>query len=430
VAGQGAASLQSFIGAMLMVRFGTQTEFGRYTTIVAGVNFVTALQVAVVTGPLLVLAPGLPDREKRAFTGSLWLFNTVLTVATLVVAAGAWGTLRMTGTVGADQFTTFVIAISYLFINQAQEFFRRVLQMHRAFFTASLCDTVTLVVVAACMAITWMLKRSRHVSLDAADGLLILGISGGTGLALSLYECRQLLTFHRGRVITAVKEAWTIGGWTILTILCDTLFSYSSTYIVAGVMGAAAVGRLEAPRLLAAPILVFSNGLRNYLLPTVSALVATGANREALRKMTRGIVGTAIVVGCYCLVLALVPVDVVTRIFGAAYANSAGLLRWWAGMYFFMSVSAIPWIAVLVMRRQNLGALVQFVLGCGVTLGIWLAARSNSLTGVVAVRTIASCALMTTGIWLGSHLLRTARIPQASTLTAEPDAILTRIAQR
>jgi O-antigen/teichoic acid export membrane protein len=193
-------------------------------------------------------------------------------------------------------------------------------------------------------------------------------------------------------------------------------------------MGAAAVGRLEAPRLLAAPILVFSNGLRNYLLPTVSALVSTGASQEAHQKMTRGILGTGVVVGCYCLVLAFVPVGVVTRIFGPAYANSASLLRWWAGMYFFVSVSAIPWIAVIVMRRQNIAALVQFVLGCGVTCGIWLAARNSSLTGVLAVRTIASCALMTIGIWLGNRLLRASWNRQAPAFPPEPDKVLTKFA--
>src|SRR5258708_3203309 len=58
--GQGAVSLQSFISSFAMIRSGTKSEFGLYMTVLAGVNLLSALQIALATGPLLVLVPGLP----------------------------------------------------------------------------------------------------------------------------------------------------------------------------------------------------------------------------------------------------------------------------------------------------------------------------------------------------------------------------------
>ncbi len=408
--GQGAISLQSFVCAIVMIRNGTPGEFGLYTAMLAGINFIAALQVAVVVGPLLVLAPGLPLARQRSFTASLLSFNLFLSAAISLFALLVYEGFRVSGAIGASHLKVLLAGIAYLLIYQAQEFFRRVLQIHQEFVAASICDIATLILVLALalpilFAIRFLGLTGLHFILDAVDGLLLLVVSALVGLLMSIYKSRHYITFAGMEIVTSIKEAWTIGGWSAVVVFSDLLFTYSSTWIVAGVAGTAAVGHLEAPRLLVAPIQVFSNAIRSYLIPTVSALVATGARIQAASKLKTGFLWTTVLVGTWCLIVTALPVTVVRKIFGPGYEGSSHLLAWWAGSYFFMSINAIPWIAVLVARRVRISALVMFVLGCGVTAGTWIAAHHGTLSDVLAVRAIANCLLVGSGIWLGNRYL-------------------------
>jgi O-antigen/teichoic acid export membrane protein len=379
-----------------------------YTTILAGIYFASALQVALVVGPLLVLVPGLPADKQRCFASALLLFNVLLSIAVSLVTICIY-LLLFSSLLTSGSATLLIAGLSYLWVYQAQEFFRRLLQVHSAFLTASVCDLASLVVILLLLSGMWFLKSpsiaGQPITLTAGDGLLILCLSGIIGISIAVSSGKKYLSFKHVELTNSVRESWTIGGWSVVTVLCDSLFSYSSTYIVAGLVGAAAVARLEGPRLLVAPIQVLSLSIRSYLIPTVAGLVAAGFQYEAGRKLRVALLGTGLMAAAYCIAISALPASRVKQILGSAYETSGSLLPWWAGAYFFLSLNAIPWIAVLVMRRVKISTVVTFFLGCGVTAGTWVAARHGSLEGVLAVRLVAGCALVTAGIWFGGHLL-------------------------
>ena len=65
------------------------------------------------------------------------------------------------------------------------------------------------------------------------------------------------------------------------------------------------------------------------------------------------------------------------ELFGSRYEGSSHLQSWWAAS-----------------------------LGCGVTAGTWVAAYSGNLSAVLVVRMVANCALVSSGVWLGTRLLQ------------------------
>ena len=414
--GQGAISLQTFVGAMLMIRNGTQSQFGLYTTMLAGINSVAALHFALAIGPMLVITPGRPLLMQRSMAGSFWLLNAFLSLAIVLFTIASYKALTLSGSVSGGYFKAIVAACAYFLIYKAQEFFRRVLQIHEEFFAASVCDFAALVVVCLAIPVLRAVNSSSdgRPTLTATGALLIMSLSGLAGLLPSVYQSRRYFAYERLAIRHIVNEAWAVGSWSLVQVTSDFLCNYASTYIVAGTLGTAAVGRLEGPRLLVAPIQVFSNAIRNYLIPTLSGLIASGKVGEAGRKLRTGFLWTGIVVGGYCVVIGSLPDAVTTRLFGAVYAGSGNLMRWWAAFYFLLILFGIPTVVIYLMRRVKTLAFFVFAIGCAISAGTWVASRHGSLAGVLAVRVTGSLILMLFAILFASHLIKTSTSKAAS----------------
>ena len=186
--GQAAISLQTFVSAIVMIRSGTPAEFGLYTTILAGINFVAALQVALVVGPLLILVPGVPLSRQRSLTASLWVFSLAFALLIFLITLVAYMTFGLKAEPSHTSLELLLASFAYFLIYQGQEFFRRVLQIHRDFSGASACDWLTLMVISLIVPVLWYLKlpgkTSDHFVLTARDGLIMLCASGLAGLIL------------------------------------------------------------------------------------------------------------------------------------------------------------------------------------------------------------------------------------------------------
>lgn len=324
VAAQGMAAAASLILQIVVVRSIGDAGFGTYQVLLATLILVTTLQTGLVGDSLTVL-----DREQPGVRGALMAAQGgALVVGALVACAVAVAT----GAGGPALILAYCLAtVAWLL----EDTCRRLFMVRLRFWALVANDVVYLVVALGTLAALAL----------GGDGLALVDVlvATGAGAAAAVVAARVQLPAEdfRGGPLTreGIRELASFGGWRSAQAGIRPLANLIVRLLVLGLAGAAALGQLQAARLLLAPLLTAVSGLGSFLLPTYRREVPGEGltTRRSLFRQTLVLVAASGAYGAGVLVLSgpvssllftdAVPVDpVAVAAWGiSAVAFAAGL---------------------------------------------------------------------------------------------------------
>ena len=355
VADQATVSGTNFLTALVLARVASKEQYGAFVLAFSVMMLMNLFQNALVTKPLTVLGAS-------SSPASFGRYVTALAVWQFVLGAGAGGAVMLGATwyaLGgrANPFSeaVFVMGGALLFV-QFQEFFRRVLFTRFEVAKVLRNDVVCCAVQLAGLLVLW----SRD-ALSANTVFGLIAVSTGCGAVTGLLQCRGWLKGDFSGLRRIVAENWRFGRW----VLGTNMAWYASTQLyllIAGaLLGLRGPAILEASRTIMAPtqILYFSAG---NVLPSLGASRLHAGGPIALRCLV-GVMSVAmmVVVGMYCLAVALAPERLLDVFYRGQYAGYGGVVQLYALMYFLMNSALIFNLGIDSLARPDRNFLIMLV---------------------------------------------------------------------
>ncbi|MGC3953802.1 MAG: hypothetical protein QM804_06050 [Propionicimonas sp.] len=339
---------------------------------------VTAISSGMVGDSLIIL-----NRADRAIRSGLQFWALALATAAFGVAAAVsyW-----TGLLPWQAAIWFGLATALFMV---EELIRRLLMATMRFWHLVLVDGSALV---ACLATIGLVSLSHQLSI----GTFLMGLCAGQAIGLLVGICalpkseRRLVRLQRD----GIGRVAAFGAWRGAQVSIPQLVQTLSRTLVTVAVSAAALGEVEAARILVAPLTLLVQGFGSYLLSSYAKDRDLGPRklRERAWKASATMMAGALVVG---LVIVLLTPVVGPLVSGPAFAIDPVVVAGWmcyvigmASLQPFGSlgavlgqqgrlllcrvfdvVAALATLFVLVVVFQLPATVMPFVLAAGLMVG-------------------------------------------------------------
>lgn len=385
VAGQLTLALESFLLQLVAARTLGAEQFGVFALLFGSVVMATAISSGLVGDSLTVL-----DRHDPVLRSALARTAAgVLLVAGLAAAGGAWAV----GLGPAVAAALAVATVAFL----AADLGRRLLMATLRFWPLVLVDGLGL---AAAMGAVGAAAALGSVGL--ADLLLAMGVGQGVACAGAL-ACvpsaeRSRPAHHPG----GVDRVLGYGGWRAAQQLVRPTLLNATRWLVLVAAGAAAVGQLEAARLLVAPALLLVQGVGSYLFATYAADRADGV-APLLRRAD--VAATALLGGAVAVTaLVALALPLLGRVLVPGYDLSTLAILGW-GVYAASCAAVLPYGSLAAVRGRQAAVLGVRVVDGLVSLAAVAAALLLLGAPVAAAPWILAGGSFLGGAWCRQRLL-------------------------
>jgi O-antigen/teichoic acid export membrane protein len=256
VISQAILSAASFAVGVMLLRYGSDAQYGYYVLVFNGVTLMTSLQGAFVG------------------TSVLWfchLLGRDVALLCLVGIGAAWAALYR-------QF--------FRMVSNACQDSAAALSGDLAFVVTLICGTAIGILTVAPAIVTLI-------------SLCVAAIAGGFLNARLLWR-QQRWNVHADSGVW--REIAVIGYWTATGSVAHWAFSQGYNYLIVGVLSVGAVAAAGSTRMLMTPMILLSTGVSSLMLSTVSAWLREHGARGTLRRV---MLGAAAICGVALLYLAL-----------------------------------------------------------------------------------------------------------------------------
>lgn len=351
VVAQGTAAAASLVLQVVVARTLGASGFGSYQLLLGALVLVTALQTAMIGDTLTVL--GRADPHVR---GALVLAQA----AFLLIGAGVAGVVAWTTDAGgASVAAAFALAtVGWLLEDTG----RRLFMVRVRFWALVVNDLVYFTVAVA----TLGLLASRPGEISLVDVLLATAAGAFVAAAAATIQLPRE-DFRGGPVTTAgVAQVLSFGGWRSAQAGLRPLAGFATRIAVAGVAGTAALGQLQAARLLLAPMFTALAGFGSFLLPTYKRQPARQGwtTRRSLAQQTAALVG---IVTFYTAVVIALQGPLTQMLFGDTLeVDILAIVAW--GTTAIAFAAGLPVMTAALVRREVRRVFV--IRACDVLLGI------------------------------------------------------------
>jgi O-antigen/teichoic acid export membrane protein len=358
VVAQALLSIGNFLVSLILLRFGSDIQFGFYVLALNGLLLLTSIQSSFV-GPAMVLQltrldasdrsdliGGLYNGQRRllpplaclcsAIIGVLWLFNVLdsfETVLLLVAVGAAWATLY-------------------------RQFFRMVLNGYRNSEAVLRGDAVYVTAQIAGAAI------AVFTSIPAVVTLAFLCAGATAGGFLN----SRLLWKHERWSINAAPDVWRniarVGAWTAAGSIAHWSFSQGYNYLIVGTLNVAAVAAAGSTRMLMMPVNLLSTGIGTMMLATASTWLLEHGTRSTYRRVMLGAAAVAGAALLYLSILWLTRDFIFTNLLHKDFAQRDMLLILWSAASLTMVVR--DQLVNFLLARARYRSLTVLTMGCAV----------------------------------------------------------------
>ena len=360
------------------------TGLGSFALCFGVIVLSTALVSGVVGDSLTVL-----NRHDRGVRAALQWWALLLVVASSVVGPVA---LYATGMLTLTQAVVFGLA-SALF--QVEEILRRLFMAQLRFWRLVVVDTTALLGAVATVGVgAWW----GPVSLTT----LLVGLA--VGQALASVVALAMLSPHERRLVglrgASLGAVTSFGVWRGAQVAVNpaVLTAFRSLLVLA--LGTAALGEVEAARILVAPAILLVQGLGSYLLASYARDAAAPLPALVRRANRAAVVMSGAIVVAGGVAALLVPY-VGRFVTGADFAVSALAVFCWA-LYAASSATMQPYASLCAARGRTRQVFTVRVVDSAV--GLSLAAVAILVLHVPAAVTPVALAI---GLVCGGTLVRT-----------------------
>jgi O-antigen/teichoic acid export membrane protein len=304
----GFAALAGFIAAAFAVRNLTAEQLGIYSLLFLAFGVASQIPTQLVLSSAEVLIAHSPlEQRLGAMRWSLPMGTVAAALASVTVAAGV---LPLAGDVDLPSVTPLILtAVTFTLISPVQDHIRRVLHAADRSGQASVISALNLIFTTA--AAVALLRVSP---LWVPFGSMTIG---------NVISSCAVLFFSRGAnpsTPSGIRQLVSIGRYLLVVGLANSGGKYLAGTLVGAIAGPAALGYVEAARLVARPSEVSAMGV---LAATGPRLMVTSANRDkrAVKRLSRTYYAAVLAVGIVYTVLVATPVawSIPMEVFPLAY---------------------------------------------------------------------------------------------------------------
>lgn len=362
----GFAALAGFFAGALAVRYLSPEELGVYSLLFLAFGVVTQIPTQLILSPAEVLIAHSPMSVRLgSMKWSLPRGFVVSGASCLMVAAGP---LPLIGEVDLQRLLPMIITgATFTLVSPLQDHVRRVMHTAERSGLASMISLVNLGVTVA-----------------AGFALLQLGPlwapfgSMTVGNIVSLLAAVLVIRRRPMGQPPSTRDLTSIGRYLLLVGLANSGGGYLSATIVGWIAGPAALGFLEAARLVARPAQVSATGLNSALGPRIM-VASANSDEQRISRLSRIFYLSVAAVGlCYTLIVAT-PIgwDLPRSLFPTAY-EVGGLLAATLIAQTMTSFTRPMQAQLLGLRGETSLALIEFqsqVSGLAATMSaLWVGA--------------------------------------------------------
>jgi O-antigen/teichoic acid export membrane protein len=397
VADQAVISATNFAVGVTLARLTPAVNYGAYALAIGVMLILASVQAAIVTTPLTILGAARVGDDQRRWVSALLAGQVVLgaaLAAVLAVAAlavgRAWGDRTLAGALAA--------LAGALFFVQVQEFCRRVLFLRPTVGRVLVNDVVYCGLQVAGVAALWSLDRRTGAAGAWLSAANVLHVTAGAALvatALGLYQVRELLGRQSLAAAAALlREAWQMGRYNLGAHAGSIVLLYGNRFVAAVFGGTVSVAMLEAPRLLVAPLHVFSISAGSVTSPRAAVEYARGGRKALFRFLLPVAALWAAGHFAYVLMIALAPGFWLRLFYGDKFEGAATILVLWCLCYATASLRVLPGTALRVTRHYAVLMWSSLAAGCVMVAAAVVLCMYLGVEGAVLGRLIGDLALL------------------------------------
>jgi O-antigen/teichoic acid export membrane protein len=350
LAAQVAQALGNFTIQVLAARELGASGLGAFAFLFGALVMATALSSGLVGDSLTVL-----DRHDPAIRAALWRTGWLVVGLSSAVAL-AVGATRISPTVGilfATAMASFVLA----------DLARRLLMAQLRFWTLAVVDSIALAAAALVLGVSALVGP-----LGLAHFLAALTASQLTVVLLAVHRLPASERRLPGRGWGDWRAVTGYGSWRAVQQLIRPTALNAARWVVLVAAGTAAVGQLEAARVLVAPAMLLVQGLGSYLFASYAADREVGLSRLRRRadRAAAVMMGGAVVVGA----IVTVSLPVLGRLLGSeTFDLSATAALGWA-CYAASCAAVMPYGSLAAVRGRQAAVLLVRVIDAAVSLAL------------------------------------------------------------
>lgn len=323
IADQALVSAANFLTMIIVARALGLDGFGIFSLAWLVVLFFASIQYALISAPMMSIAPKQDAVFESAYFGALFLQQTVMAAATFLMA---WIGVAATSAL-APQWEIANLALPLAFAAagyQVQDFLRRyffVLGRARA---AVGIDTISYGGQVALIA--WLFTTgglSLEIALWAIAATSVASAVVGAFLV-------EPLTWRRRAIVDISVRHWRFARWLVAVAVLQLSSGYLFIFATGAMLGPAAVGALRAAQNLMGAVHVITKGLEN-IVPTTASRRYHHQGVAGLLSYVRNValaggVATALI----AIMIGAFPEFWLGLVFGEEYVGFEGLVRWFA----------------------------------------------------------------------------------------------------
>lgn len=269
----------NFLVGFAMIRFTSDVNYGQFVMVQSAVLLLISAQGALI-GPITAIAPQKPPDVRRAMLGAVestqvrFLRRLALVAMAIPIAGyliGAWrGTVAL---VAGGAVLAGWAALLQAYRRSALIISSRPQSMLRA-------DVIYAVVLLTGIAIAVFLTK-----FPAVVAVLALTVAAWVGGTIAHRSFARDPGWVPGDFGPFWREVKPLAMWSAAGAVIYWLFAQSFNYVLPIRLGFTAVTNVNAARLVMMPVIVFSLGINNLLMPVAGRWLAEVGLRRAVRRL-------------------------------------------------------------------------------------------------------------------------------------------------
>jgi O-antigen/teichoic acid export membrane protein len=403
---QGFSSATNFALSVLAGRLLGPSGLGAVALAFSIYTIALVLQRSLLTSILLAFTSAL-DPADRARTARVGLTLSLVSGVTATVVVLLLGLL-----VSGFGRTVLLLIAPWLIVLMLQDFWRSLLFREGRGAAAAVNDGLWFVCMAAAVPLALNFKTEWAV-------ISVWGLGALTGSAVGFLQVR----LSPAPVLAAFswwhKEGWPFARWNASAAIVVNLGGAASRFVVAGILGAGAVGGLRSVESLFAPLSAIGPALNLPGLPAVARAYRRGF-RQA-RKMAVTISGIAIAAAVlYFAFLFLGGWHLLPLLFGQSFDRYRNLLLPVALSQIFSATGIGLGLLITVQRRGRFLLLSRVVV---VTIGIAITAVGAIEYGLIGATWASAIASFILAVTVAVAAIREPRSTETGAATIDGDAM-------
>jgi len=328
---QAMVSGTNFLTGILFARFLGVEEFGRFTLTWMAVLFISSIQMAMITVPMMSIGPKQTKDSKLYYYGAVMIQQACFaTLSFITIYIGVKISKLFYPEWNIDHLALPLATVCFFFQNQ--DFLRRFFFTTNRHGMAFINDSISYLgqlVLLICLFFTTTMNTTY----------VLLTIAGTSAIAVlfGIFSLKDLCCNYIN-FLQVFKQNWKFSKW--MTASAVLQWTSGNLFIVAAgsMLGATAVGAIKAAQNIMGISHILFQGLEN-IVPVKASFHYTQSGIKGLitylKKVTLwGGITTAII----ALTAGLLPRLWLTLFYGAQYQEFGFILQWYAIIYLFIFI--------------------------------------------------------------------------------------------